>query len=98
MKKNGLARLVFDFSVDYKTIDTRDFGEKHDIVKMLGFIKQTYVFLALVMLGFNGSLTTKCVSMNSQPCMVRPMFIDLNHDELHYYPFIINLDRCDGGC
>ena len=36
--------------------------------------------------------------MNNQPCMVRPTPIDLNPDELHYYPFIISLDRCDGNC
>ena len=36
--------------------------------------------------------------MNSQTCMVRPALIDLNPDELHYYPFMISLGRCDGSC
>ena len=27
---------------------------------------------------------------------IRQRLISLNPDELHYYPFISNLDRCDG--
>ena len=34
--------------------------------------------------------------------MARPTLIDVNPDKckqgLHYYPFIINLDRCNGSC
>ena len=30
--------------------------------------------------------------------MVRPTLIDLNPDELRYYPFIIILESCDGSC
>ena len=33
--------------------------------------------------------------MNKQQCIVRPTRTDLNPDELHYYPFIVSLDRCD---
>ena len=41
-------------------------------------------------------MATKHVSVNNQQCMARPMLIDLNPDELHYYLFMICLDRCDG--
>ena len=30
--------------------------------------------------------------------MIRAMLIDLNPDELHYYPFVVSLDRSDGSC
>ena len=30
--------------------------------------------------------------------MVRTVLIDLNLDELHYYPFITSMNRCDGSC
>ena len=26
------------------------------------------------------------------------MRVDLNPNELRYYPFVVNLDRCDGSC
>ena len=28
--------------------------------------------------GFNGSVDTKCVSLNNQPCQARPTVIDVN--------------------
>ena len=63
---------------------------------MPGFIKQTFVVLVMVLLGFFGLLAIKCASMNNQACLVRPTLINSNPDKLHYYPFIIILDRCDG--
>ena len=37
-------------------------------------------------------LSTKCIPLKTQPCMVRP----LNPDGPHYYPIMFSLDRCDG--
>ena len=30
--------------------------------------------------------------------MVRPTLIDMNPNELKYYPFIISLNKCTGSC
>ena len=49
-------------------------------------IKQVF----LVLLSFSESLTTKCVSLNDELCMIRP--------KLKYYPFLISLDKCNGSC
>ena len=106
MKKTELDGKVYDSSVGYETIgvsyiqDIHKFlMKKHIIVQMLGFIKQTRTALALIlMLCFGGALAIKCVSMNNEQCMVRPTLIDLNLDELHYYLFIISMNRCDGSC
>ena len=42
------------------------------------------------------------ISLNNQSYMTRPAPIDLNSDEynqeLRYYPFMVNLDRCNGSC
>ena len=35
------------------------------------------------------------VSLNNHQCIARPMLIDWNPGELHYYPFIVSLDRYD---
>ena len=64
---------------------------------MFGFIKQTSFVLLVMLLGFGGSLSAKCVSMNNQPSMVKPTFIDY-HVKLHYYPLIISLENCNGRC
>ena len=53
------------------------------------------IVLVPMVLGFGGSLTAKFVFMNNQLRMVRQTLIDLNPDELHYYPFIISLYSCN---
>ena len=61
---------------------------------MFRLIKQVFITL----LSFSESLTTKCVSLNNEPCMVRLTFIDLNSVELNFYRFVISLDKCNGNC
>ena len=38
----------------------------------------------------------KYISLNNQPCLVRPLPIDINPNKLCYYPFLIELDRYNG--
>ena len=54
---------------------------------MFSLIKPVFILL----LSFSGSLATKCVSLNNEPCMVRLTVIDLNSVELKWYPFTISL-------
>ena len=61
---------------------------------MLRLIRQ--VLLAL--LSFSQSLATKCVSLNNEPCMIRPTLIDLKLVDLKYYPIMISLDKYSGSC
>ena len=62
------------------------------------FIKQLFIVLVLVLLYFDGSLAIKCGSMNNQSFMVRLTLLDWNPDKLHYYPFIISMDRFNESC
>ena len=65
---------------------------------MSRFTKQMFMILVLVLLCFGGSLAMTFVSIINQPCMVRPALIDLNPDELQYYPFINSMSRCNESC
>ena len=38
------------------------------------------------------------MSLNNEPCMIRPTLIDLNAIELNYFQFMISLDKCKGSC
>ena len=62
---------------------------------MFGLIKK--IFTATLASIVNVSDHTECISLKNQSCMTRPILIDLNPDEynqgLHYYPFMVNLDR-----
>ena len=61
---------------------------------MFNLIKQVFIVLP----SFSSSLATKFLSLNDEPCMVRPTIIDLNPVELKYYSFVISLDKCSGSC
>ena len=54
---------------------------------MFSLIKQVFV----VLLSFSEYLSTKCLFLNDEPCMVRPALIDMNPIELKNYPFMISL-------
>ena len=38
------------------------------------------------------------MSLNNEPCMIRPFLIDLNPVELKYYLLMIDVDKCSGSC
>lgn len=69
---------------------------------MLRFIKQAFIEL----LRFSGSLgcitkvsdRTKYISINNEPSLARHTLTNLNPNELHYYPFMVSLERCSGSC
>ena len=52
----------------------------------------------LALLSFSQSLATKCVSLNNEPCMIRPTLIDLKLVDLKYYPIMIRLDKYSRSC
>ena len=66
---------------------------------MFSLIKQVFILL----LCFSSSLAcvakvsdqTKCLSLNDEPCVVRPTLIDLNLVKLKYYAFMVSLDKCN---
>ena len=61
---------------------------------MFWLIKQ--VFIAVF--NFDGSLATKCASLNNENYMNGLTLIDINPAELNYYPFMIILDDGNGNC
>ena len=42
------------------------------------------------------------MSLSNQKCGIEPTLINLNpnkyNQELHYYPFVVKLDKCVGSC
>ena len=63
---------------------------------MFGLIKK--IFIALLSGIVNASNHTKYVLLSNQKYMAQPRLINLHPNkcsqELHYYPFAVNLDRC----
>ena len=50
----------------------------------------------------NVSNSVTCMTLKDQPCMAILTPFDLNLDEynqaLRYYQFVVNLEKCRGGC
>ena len=63
---------------------------------MFGLIKKMFIRLLTDLV--NGSNHTKCVSLGNQKFMIQSTLRNLNPNqysqELHYYPFVVKLDRC----
>ena len=67
---------------------------------MFGLIKK--IFIGLLSRIVNASNHTKCVSLSNQKRVILPTLINLHLNEysqkFHYYPFLVELDRCVGSC
>ena len=65
---------------------------------MFKFIKQ--IFISSLM--FFGSLSSvnplECISMKNQECKVRPEIVNINSNNLIFYPFSIKTNKCSGNC
>ena len=57
-------------------------------------IKQVFI----VSLNFNISLTTTCLSLSDEPCMVRATLIDLSPIELKHSSLMVSQDIRSGSC
>ena len=86
---------VYDFSVNYSSIDKSDILNIHKYLMnksnkiTISLIKQVFI----VLLSFSISLATKYLYLNDEISMVRPNLIDLNLVEHKNYLFISNLDK-----
>ena len=67
---------------------------------MFGLTKKMFIWLLPSIVSASNS--AKPASLNNEKCMTLPTRINLypNQDsqELHYYPFAVNLDRYAGSC
>ena len=67
---------------------------------MFVLIKKMFIRLLIGLL--DSSIHTKCMSLINQKYMTQPTLINshLNEfsQELYYYPFVVNLDRCVESC
>ena len=60
------------------------------------------MFIVLLHIMVNALKHTKCVSLSNEICEIKPTLINLHPNkysqEFHYYPFLVELNRCFGSC
>ena len=54
--------------------------------------------MLIALLNFAGTLAAKCMSLNNEPHMIRPILMGLNPIEVNYYQFMIKLDKYNESC
>ena len=86
---------MYYFSVDHDAINIIDITDIQNYLMKRNIIYECLDLLNKHLLYFVGLSATKQVSPKNQPCTVRQTPVDLNLDELHYYPFTFRLERYD---
>ena len=65
---------------------------------MFKFMKQIF-FSALMYFGCLSSVNPlEYISMKNQECKVRPEIVNINSNNLIFYPFSIKTNKCSGNC
>ena len=103
MRASGLIEYVYDFSVDYGAIAVDDILDIHKYLmkKMVLHIQMLNKLVITVVTFFNLFLSTnslECISMNNQEYRARPKMININANELMFYPYSIKINKCSGSC
>ena len=65
---------------------------------MFGFIKKIFSAALLFLSSLVSTTPLSCISMINQACKVRPEIINVNSNELVFYPFSIKTSKCSGSC
>ena len=66
---------------------------------MFGFIKICF-FTAMASFSYNilNVISLECVSMSNQECKIRSEIINVNTNELVFYPYSITINKCKVSC
>ena len=65
---------------------------------MFVFIKKIFYIGSLFLSSLVRTTSLKCISMKNQECNVRPEIINVNSNELIFYPFSSKTSKCSGSC
>ena len=65
---------------------------------MFVFIKNVFRIGSLFLSSLVRTTSLNCISMKNQECKIRPEIINVNGNELVFYPFSIKTSKCSGSC
>ena len=103
-ENTGLYGNIYDFVVDYQSINgVKPIYDMHRYLMTKRNIspyiyKMLLINLAISLFSILKVKTLEFVSVINEKCMSRPKIIDLNKDELVYYPLSIKVNKYSGDC
>ena len=62
------------------------------------FIKKKFYIGSLFLPSLVRTTSLNCISIKNQECKIRPEIINVNGNELVFYPFSIKTSKCSGSC
>ena len=65
---------------------------------MFEFAKKVFFLGLTILSNFTNVIPLSCISMKNQERKVRPEIINVNSNELVFYPFSIKTSTCSGSC
>ena len=65
---------------------------------MFVFIKKIFCIGSLFLSSLIGTTFLSCILIKNQECKVRPEIININSNNLIFYPFSIKINKCSGNC
>ena len=65
---------------------------------MLRFAKKVFFVGLTISSSFTSVNSLSCISMNNQECKTRPQVVNVNGDELVFFPFSIKTSKSSGSC
>ena len=65
---------------------------------MFTFIKQIFFSTLMYFASLSNVNPLECISMKNQECKVRPEIVNINSNNLIFYPFSIKTNKCSGNC
>ena len=72
-------------------------------MKIFRFVKKVFFVGLTILSNFTNTnslnaIPLSCISMSNQECKTRPQVINVNGDELVFFPFSIEASKCSGSC
>ena len=65
---------------------------------MFQFIKKAFFIGLKILSDFINANSLNCISMKNQECKTKPEIVNINSNNLVFYPFSIKISKCSGNC
>ena len=65
---------------------------------MFQFIKKAFFIGLTILSDFINANSLNCISMKNQECKTKPEIVNINSNNLVFYPFSIKISKCSGNC
>ena len=67
-------------------------------MKIFGFVEKVFFVGLTISSSLTNAIPLSFISMKNQECKTRPQVVNVNRNNLIFYPFSIKTSKCSGNC